>query len=180
MEVLDAIRLRRSVRSYADRPIPDRLCSNLLTALRFAPSACNFQPWRFILVRDPARRQQLAAAANNQKWMAQAPLIIVGCGVSDQAYKRMGGTRNSIDIDLAIALDHLTLAAVAEGLATCWIGAFDEQTVREILHVPADVHVVALMPVGYPASANLNRPVTEADRKPAVDVFADEQYPSAS
>jgi len=176
MEVFDAIKLRRSVRSYADRPIPDSLCSRLLAALRFAPSACNFQPWRFILVRDPERRKHLADAANSQKWMAQAPLIVVGCGISDQAYKKMGGTRNSIDIDLAIALDHLSLVAVAEGLGTCWIGAFDEQAVKDILNIPDPVQVVALMPVGYPNDPKLNHPITDANRKPPSEIFSDEHY----
>lgn len=122
MEVTEAIRTRRSVRAYATRPIPAEVMTRMQEALRLAPSACNIQPWRFILVTDPDVRQKLALAANGQKWMADAPAIIVGCGFPDQAYQRMGGHGNSVDIDVAIALDHLSLAAVADGLATCWIG----------------------------------------------------------
>ena len=83
----------------------------------------------------------------------------------------MGGVHNSVDIDVAIALDHLSLAAAAEGLGTCWIGAFDEQHVKTILALPNNVKVVALMPVGYPRTPDLNHPVSDNDRKPAHKIF---------
>jgi nitroreductase len=121
-------------------------------ALRLAPSACNFQPWKFIWVQDGDLRRRVAEAANNQEWMADAPCIVVGCGRADDAYKKMGGDGSSIDVDLAIALDHLTLAAAAEGLGTCWIGAFNQAAVKELLSVPLDVKVVALTPLGRPAA----------------------------
>jgi nitroreductase len=176
MEVLNAIKNRRSVRAYADKPIPNQTLQKVLDALRFAPSACNFQPWRFILVQDPALRKEVAASSCNQDWMADAPLIVVGCGFADKAYKKMGGYGNSIDIDLAIALDHMSLAAVAEGLGTCWIGAFDEEKVKAILGIPAAVKVVAMMPLGYPRKDNLNFPVETGKRKKAEEVFKLNRY----
>ncbi len=145
-------------------------------ALRWAPSACNFQPWRFVFVEDEPLRHQVASAANGQSWMAAAPIIVVACGLPQQAYKKMGGSGNSVDIDVAIALDHLTLAAVADGLGTCWIGAFPEASVKRLLGVPEGVKVVAMTPLGYPASADLNRPLEETQRKPAAEIFSADRY----
>lgn len=176
MDVMKAIETRRSVRSYASRPIPAKVMERMCQALRYAPSACNFQPWRFILVTDAGLRRQVAQAANNQLWMAGAPVIVVGCGLPAQAYKGMGGHGNSVDIDVAIALDHLTLAAVADGLGTCWIGAFDEEKVKRLLEIPPDVKAVALTPLGYPASGDLNSPLDESRRKPPDDVFSTERW----
>jgi nitroreductase len=141
-------------------------------ALRYAPSACNLQPWRFVVVTDQKLRAGLAKAANDQLWLAQAPVVIVACGLQDQAYKKMGGYGNSIDIDIAIALDHLTLAAVEEGLGTCWIGAFKEEEVKKLLNVPKNIKVVAMIPLGYPAGPNLIRPVDESRRKPQAEIFS--------
>ncbi len=180
MEVTEAIRTRRSVRAYATRPIPAEVMTRMQEALRLAPSACNIQPWRFILVTDPDVRQKLALAANGQKWMADAPAIIVGCGFPDQAYQRMGGHGNSVDIDVAIALDHLSLAAVADGLATCWIGAFNETQVKTLLSIPKDAKVVAMMPLGYPASPDLNRPVDPGRRKATSEIFSTDRYGSSA
>ena len=176
MEVFEAIKTRRSVRAYSTKSIEPISHERLLAALRYAPSACNFQPWRFILVEDQQLREKLAEASNRQMWMAQAPLIIVACGFAEMAYKSMGGYGNSVEVDIAIALDHLTLIAVAEGLGTCWIGAFDEQNVKDLLNVPKKVKVIALIPVGYPESANLNHPVNEIKRKSPEEVFCTDYY----
>ena len=176
MEVLEAIKNRRSVREYSNRAITPGSYKRLKSALRYAPSACNFQPWRFILVEDAELRSKVAQACKGQMWMAQAPVIVAACGFAEQAYQKMGGYGNSIDIDVGIALDHLSLAAVAEGLGTCWIGAFHEQQVKELLSIPSEAKVVALMPVGYPASEELNHPVQENKRKKAEEVFRVDGY----
>lgn len=176
MDVHEAIQMRRSVRSYSDKPIPDEVMARMRRALRSAPSACNYQPWRFVLVAAPELRQKVARAAKGQTWMADAPVTVVACGLPGEAYKQMGGHGNSADVDVAIALDHLTLAAVAEGLGTCWIGAFDEAAVKDLVGVPADVKVVAMTPLGYPASADLNRPLDEAKRKPEAEIFSTDRY----
>ena len=176
MNVLDAIGSRRSVRSYSSRAIPDEVLERMRQALRSAPSACNIQPWHFILVTDPQLRQAVAKAANGQTWMAAAPVTVVACGLPGQAYKNMGGYGNSVDVDLAIAVDHLTLAAVAEGLGTCWIGAFDEQAVKQVLAIPAAVKVVVMTPLGYPASPDLNHPLAETRRKAPAEIFSVDRY----
>jgi nitroreductase len=176
MDVLTAIKTRRSVRSYASRPIPADVLERMRQALRCAPSACNFQPWHFIFVTDAELRRKVAEAANNQLWMAEAPVTIAGCAFPPQAYKYMGGHGNSAEIDVAIALDHLTLAAVAEGLGTCWIGAFDEGKVKRLLEVPKQAKVVAMTPLGYPASPDLHYPLDETDRKSAAEIFSTDRY----
>ena len=176
MDVLKAIRMRRSVRKYSDRPIPPKVIERLKAALRWAPSACNFQPWHFVLVVDADLRRKLAAASRTQMWMADAPVIVVGCGLPASAYQKMGGVGCSVDVDLGIALDHLTLAAVAEGLGTCWIGAFDEQAVKTLLGIPPSVKVVAMTPLGYPASSDLIGPCDEARRKPPGELFSIDTY----
>ena len=176
MNVLEAILSRRSVRAYENRPIPSDTYQRLLDSLRFAPSACNYQPWRFILVQSEDLRRQVAQGAKNQMWMADASLIVVACGMPKNAYKYMGGYGNSCEIDIAIALDHLSLVAVSEGLATCWIGAFDERQIKHLLQIPDDVKPVALMPVGYPKTPDLNHPADESDRKRPDEIFSDDFY----
>ena len=176
MEVLEAIKTRRSVRSYASRPIPSDVFERIRQALRYAPSACNLQPWRFIFVTDVGRRSELAQAASGQLWMADAPVTVVGCALPRDAYDGMGGCGNSAEIDVAIALDHLTLAAVAEGLGTCWIGSFNKKQVEQLLQVPPQVKVVAMTPLGYPKTPDLIAPVDESERKPPSEIFATDRY----
>jgi nitroreductase len=176
MNVLDAIRTRRSVRSYAAAPIPVEVMERMQQALRLAPSACNIQPWHFIFVTDVGLRREVAQAANGQKWMADAPVTVVGCGLPEKAYRKMGGHGNSVEVDVAIAMDHLTLAAVSEGLGTCWIGAFDEAKVKGLLSIPEQAKVVAMTPLGYPSSADLNRPMEDGRRKPECEIFSTDRY----
>lgn len=176
MDVHQAINLRRSVREYSPKPIPPQVLQRLKVALRSAPSACNYQPWKFILVFDADLRRRIARACYERMWIAEAPLMVVACGLPASAYPRMAGKHNSTDIDVAIALDHLTLAAVEEGLGTCWLGAFDEDAVKSLLGVPPDVRVVAMMPVGYPAAPDLNHPLSDADRKPEADIFSVDRW----
>jgi nitroreductase len=176
MDVLDAIKTRRAIRKYKPNPIPDDVLQRLKDALRFAPSACNFQPWKFILVTDPQLKMELVAACCDQKFIADAPLIVVGCGFRKKTYHKMGGCGDSIDLDIGIALDHLTLAAADEGIGTCWIGAFDEEAVKKVLGVPKNVKVVALIVVGYPESEELLCPCDESRRKTGQEIFCDEKF----
>jgi nitroreductase len=176
MDVLEAIKTRRSVRAYSSREITSESLERCRQALRFAPSACNYQPWRFIFVTDAGLRKELARASYEQTWIAEAPVVVVACALPHQAFTQMGGHGNSAEIDVAIALDHLTLVAVAEGLGTCWIGAFSEPTVKRLLDVPEEAKVVALTPLGYPKSADLNRPLHDSDRKRADEVFSTDRY----
>ena len=180
MEVFEAIRLRRSVRAYRAEPIPREVMERMLQVLRLAPSACNYQPWKFVIVTDEQLRRDLGEACRGQTFVGEAPVVVVGCGSPGEAYKGMGGSGNSVDVDLAIALDHLTLAAAAEGLGTCWIGAFDEEAVKKLLHVPEDVKVVAITPLGYPAGQAALGPAPEERRKPLETIISYDRFVSPS
>lgn len=149
MDVIEAIRTRRSVRSYQDKPIEDAKLQSVLEAGRLAPSANNMQEWRFVVVRDPGTRAELVEAAKGQAFVGQAPVVIAACATAPD-YVMSCGNPSSL-IDLAIAVDHMTLKAVEEGLGTCWIGAFYQGQVKEILGIPDTVNVVSLLPLGYPA-----------------------------
>ncbi len=157
MEILEAIRTRRSIRKYKSTPIPEEILKEVLSAARMAPSGSNSQPWKFIVVADEDAKRKLVQACNGQKFIAEAPLIVVGCGFPDDAYGTIGGYMNGYVMDVTIAMDHLILAAASVGLGTCWIGAFKEEKVREVLGVPPDVKIVALTPLGYPDEAPAKR-----------------------
>jgi len=187
MDVFDAIRKRRSIRSYKPDSIPDDVLDRLLNALRLAPSGGNRQPYKFIVVRDSDTKAQLATACrwnpgapNGQKFVAEAPVMIVACASERDAlarYRRDDKVflvfgkdvpaeisregdlyHNLMDIDLAIAVDHLVLAATAEGLGTCWVAALDEQAVKELFSVPNDMRVPVVMAIGYATSWPEARP----------------------
>ena len=150
MDLMEAIKTRRSIRRYKPTPVPEGLLKEVLNAARLAPSADNAQPWRIIVVRDELMKAKLCPACNGQKFIAQAPLVLVLLGIPDEAYETAGGYMSSHVIDATIAFDHLTLAAAANGLGTCWIAAFKEDKVQELLGIPQDVRVIALSPLGYP------------------------------
>ena len=149
MKIIDVIEKRRSVRAYTDQPVEREKLERLLESARLAPSASNRQEWRFVVVTDAEHRKQLAQAANNQQFVAQAPVVIAACAEHDGHVMRCG--QLCYPIDVAIALDHITLQAVAEGLGTCWIGAFHEPPVKQILKIPDEITVVEMLTVGYPA-----------------------------
>jgi nitroreductase len=117
----------------------------------------NIQPWKFIVIKDTEIKKQIAEASRGQLWIADAHVIVCGCALEKIAWGRMGGYMSSFTVDLAIAMDHMILAAANEGLGTCWIGAFNEKEVKNILGVPDDVRVVALTPIGYPAEEPRDR-----------------------
>ena len=150
MDIFETISSRYSCRSYLPDAIEDEKLAILLEAARLAPSAKNLQDWRFVVVTDGETRTKLAEAASNQKFIATAAAIIVACSNCDEKM-RCGQPIGPIDV--AIALEHIALQATGLGLATCWIGSFDPDKVREILGIPDDIAVIELMPVGYPAEA---------------------------
>jgi len=128
--------------------VPEETVTRLIEAARLAPSASNRQEWRFVVVRDADARKKLAQAARRQTFVAEAPVILACCAETDNHVMACG--QLCYPIDVAIAIDHITLCAAAEGLGTCWIGAFYEDQVKEILHIPTNIRVVELLPIGYP------------------------------
>jgi nitroreductase len=149
MELMDVIRTRKSVRAYLDKPVDDPTLARVMEAARLAPSANNKQEWRFVAVRDRAMRERIAQEAAKDAFIAQAAIILACCAETDQRVMSCGQLAYTVDV--AIAMDHLSLAAVAEGLGTCWIGGFDERVVKELLGIPDGIRVVELMPLGWPA-----------------------------
>ena len=148
MTVMEAIEQRFSVRSFKKYEIEEDKLARVMEAARLAPSASNRQEWRFILVRDESMRERLAEAARGQTFVGEAPAVIVGCAVAADHVMPCG--LHCYPIDVAIAMTHITLAATAEGLGTCWIGAFDADRVRDLLDVPKDVIILGMLPIGYP------------------------------
>ncbi len=148
MNIYELIKLRKSVRSYQKKDVTNDVLMRLLEAARMAPSAKNLQEWRFIVVRDENTKNKLMEAAKGQKFVGEAPVVLVCCADTDNHQMTCG--QLCYPIDLAIAIDHITLCAVAEGLGTCWIGAFYEDKVKKILQIPDSVRVVELLPIGYP------------------------------
>ena len=141
MDVFEAIKIRKSVRAYDSRLIPNEILLRILEAGRLAPSAGNIQPWHFVVVSDGEKRKRLAQA-RYAKFLAESPVVIVGCG-DQKASPRW------YMIDVTIALEHIVLAATNEGLGTCWIGSFSEDEIREMLKIPENFRVVALLAIGY-------------------------------
>ncbi|HEY33240.1 MAG TPA: nitroreductase [Dehalococcoidia bacterium] len=148
MELMEAIRKRASIRSYEDRPVPDDKLLKVLEAARLAPSASNRQRWKFIVVKDRERRKALSRAAGGQAHLAEAPVVIVAVATMPEYIMRCGIPAYAID--LAIAVDHMTLAAADEGLGTCWIGAFSQEEARKVVGVPDNYRIVTVMPLGFP------------------------------
>jgi nitroreductase len=169
--LMDLIEKRRSIRSYKSQEVTEEDLNYVLEAFRKAPSAKNLQPWKLIVVRDRKKINDLAIACNNQTFLTEAPVLIVTCAIEDEAYGMMGGYMNSYPIDIGIAMEHLILAATEKGLGTCWIGAFKEKLVKDLLEVPEDVRVVAITPLGYPAAEGRLK-----GRKPLTEIVCYDKY----
>ena len=151
MDVMQAIEERFSVRAFEERKIePDKL-ERVMEAARLAPSASNRQEWRFVLVQNEQMRAKLSDAALGQQFVGEAPAVIVACAVGADHVMPCG--LHCYPIDVSIAMSYITLAATAEGLGTCWIGAFDADKTRELLDIPSDVVVVGILPIGYPTGS---------------------------
>ena len=140
---------RYSVRSYKRDVVEDEKLQKVLEAARLAPTATNRQPFQLIVVHTAGREGELGRMYR-RSWFVEAPIVICACGIPSQAWVRRDGKRYC-DVDVAIVVDHITLAAADLGLGTCWIGAFDPTAAREVLGIPDDVEPIALTPLGYPA-----------------------------
>jgi nitroreductase len=146
---LDLVKKRYSVRCYQDTPVDEALLLKILETASLAPSACNNQPWVFIVIRKEEGRRNLAKVYE-RPWFLEAPVIVSLCCDLSKSWKRKDG-KNFGDIDVAIAMDHITIAAAEAGLGTCWIGNFDIAEARRVLEVPQHIEPVVFTPLGYPA-----------------------------
>jgi nitroreductase len=160
---------RYSVRSYRSDPIPDQVLAKILEAGRLAPTAANRQAFR-ILVIHTAGREEALKRIYPRDWFVQAPIVIAVCALTDLCWVRADG-KSYCDVDAAIVMDHLILAAADQGLGSCWLGAFDAGAAREVLGLPKSVEPVALTPLGYAA----DRP-GEKVRRPLDDLVRFEKW----
>jgi nitroreductase len=166
MDILKVIKGRRSVRAFRSDEVPPEIVGKLLDAAMWAPSAGNIQPWEFIVIRKPKIKGKLVEAALDQTFIEEAPVVIVVCANENRSSQRYGVRGKTLYCiqDTAAAIQNIHLAAHSLGLGTCWIGAFREEEVREILKVPHGIRPVAIIPVGYTAespSPPSRRPISQ-------------------
>lgn len=140
MDFVKVVEKRRSIRRYRADPVPDDLIKEILESARVAPSAGNRQPCHFIVVKDVEKKKALGL----REWAAEAPVIVVGC--TDPSLSPTWHL-----VDLAIAFEHIILAATNLGLGTCWMGRLEDETIKKSLSIPDPIKVVAVTPLGYPA-----------------------------
>ena len=173
MEFYDVIKERRSIRRYKPDLVSREQLMRVLEAARLAPSWKNLQCWRFIVVTEESGKNSIAAALADtnpgKRALQTAPIDIVLC--ADPQASGIMGDRLYYLVDCGITMEHLVLAASAEGLATCWIGAFDEETVKTAMGVPSEWRVIAMTPLGYP-----DQKPTPGSRKEPTDIFCKEKW----
>jgi len=149
MEFSDIIKNRYSVRAYKPDPVEAEKLEYILNSARLAPTASNLQPFQIIVIQTKGREEELLTIYN-RSWFVQAPLIICVCGIPEEGWTRRDN-RDYLDVDIAIAMDHLILAATDLGLGTCFIAAFDAENAKKVLAIPDNVEPILFTPLGYPA-----------------------------
>jgi nitroreductase len=150
MEFSELITKRYSVRAYKPDPVEDATLEQVLEAARLAPTAANRQPFQIIVIHTTGRETELRRIYGRE-WFTQAPLILCVCGIPAKGWVRGYDDKNYTDVDVAIVMDHLVLAATNLGLGTCWIAAFDPTAAREVLGLPEGIEPIIFTPLGYPA-----------------------------
>jgi len=176
MSFLDLVQKRSSVRKFSDQPVSREVLTRCLEAARLAPSACNSQPWSFIVVDDPQLRQRIADKAFTGMYSINthaktAPVFVVVVTEPSGYMARLGGQFKGVQynlIDVGIAVDHFTLQAAEEGLGTCWLGWFNSGAVKKILGIPWNKRTDIMLSVGYPADpaprSKIRKDLTEMSR----------------
>jgi nitroreductase len=173
-DFLKIIQNRRSVRRFSQTPIPENELKEILRTGFSAPSAGNRQPWRVVILKDRTRISRIATAAFGQMFIASASVILVICAVpyeSAERYNERGSTLYVLQ-DTAALTQNIILAAHTLGYATCWIGAFDENEVTEILKIPNGMRPVAIIPIGH-AEGEIPK---ARPRRPFEDVIIEEEF----
>ncbi len=150
MEYYTLIHSRESIRDYdPERPVKKEILEKILDAGRMAPSACNYQPWEFLVIESPQMLEKIRACYH-RPWFKDAPHILIVLGLKDKAWVRGFDGYNSIETDLAIVMTHLILAAENEGVGTCWIEAYDPSILRNALGLKENEVVYGITPLGFP------------------------------
>jgi len=165
MEFYDVINNRRSIRNYSDRPVPDGALRRIAETAALAPTACNRQPFKILAVRNPELRAAICIACP-QRFLPEAPVILVALGNQQEAWKRAGDDHSILEIDLGIVFEHAILAATAEGLSSCWVCAYDRKRLDEALKLKEPWSAFAISPLGY-----ASEPAPQIGRKPVNELF---------
>ncbi len=166
-DFLQLCRLRSSVRQYSSDPIPEDVLNYIMECVRLAPSAVNKQPWHFRLCTLEEDLQKLRACYKSPWFETAKYCFLVCCQKSEEWVRRFDGKPHG-DIDVAIAVEHLCLAAAEQGLGTCWVCAFDAAECKRLFELPDNLEPVALVPIGYPQEG-IEMP--EKVRKPMSEIF---------
>lgn len=184
MELFEAIRTRRSVRAYQDNPVEDEKLRAVLDAVRMAPSWANMQCWRMVVVKDRATREKIGdlsyvesyfaskgyKANPSKKALAGAPVVIALC--ADPSQSGVLWDQSYYLVDAGIAAQNLMLAARGQGLGTVFVGVYDEEKLKELLHIPSPIRIIGLLPLGYPTEEKKDGP----KRKPLDEICFNEQW----
>ena len=167
MEFIDLAKKRYATRSFLQKNVDEGKLLKVLEAGRIAPSAANIQPWHFVVIKDEENKQKIYSAYKRD-WMMEAPIIIIACGDHSSSWKRVDG-KDHCDIDIAIAVDHMTLQAAELDLGTCWICIFDKKKCAEALNLPEHIEPIVILPLGYPAdTVDVNR---HSNKRKPIDVI---------
>ncbi len=149
MEFIELVKKRYSVRAYKNDPVEDEKLDKILEAARFAPTAVNYQPFQIWVIKTDGKKEELKGIYQAE-WFSEAPLVLCVCSIPENAWSRRDG-KNYADVDAAIVMDHIILAATSLGLGTCWVGAFDVEEARKVLSLPEGVEPLVFTPLGYAA-----------------------------
>lgn len=166
MNFLELAQKRYSVRNYLPTPIEQEKIDYIMECVRLSPSAVNFQPWKFRVITTGEELESIKKTYKRE-WIQTAPCIIVACADHTQSWHRRADGKDHADIDLAIAIEHLCLAATEQGLGTCWVCNFDVPCCKEALTLPESVEPIALIPIGYANETVQN----EKKRKPLEEIL---------
>jgi nitroreductase len=169
MDVFKTISERRSIRAYKNMEVEEDKLRTVLEAARLAPSASNRQEWKFVVVRDPEKRAKIVGTTYGQRWVGEAPVLIVACATEGKSIMTCGQTTHTVDVSIACTM--MMLEAWEQGLGTCWLGTFNEGDVKKLLDIPVHMRVVTVMPLGYPSDTPPARP-----RKAFDQVVSFERY----
>ena len=174
MNILAIAQKRCSIRSYSNQPIEEEKLAYVLETARLAPSAVNYQPWYFIVIRESEGCENIRACYPRE-WFKSAPAYILICGDHAQSWKRAADGKDHMDIDVAIATEHLCLAAAEQGLGTCWVCNFDIERCKTAFNIPDEIEPVVILSIGYPSDSNLFEQ-TPKKRKPIDEVILKESF----
>lgn len=174
MNVLELIKKRCSIRKYASTPVEEEKINYILEAAQMAPSAVNYQPWYFLVIKEEGNRNKLIECYPRE-WIKTAPMFIVVCGDHNQSWKRPADQKDHLDVDAGIVTEHICLAATEQDLGTCIVCHFDAPLFSTSFNLPKEVEPIVIIPIGYPAESDLFDK-TPKKRKPIEDIIRRETF----